>query len=119
MLLLVPLILVGGMLFFVYGTYRSTAASGECALATCPSELSERDTRQTFRYRVGDRFGVFLNEHKDPRAHLSCSRPGILDAVSAVPDANPPMYWARFEAVATGTCALSSLNFSATIIVEQ
>jgi len=114
---LVPCIFIAAL---VYGAMKLQLflPAGTCALGGCPLTLHESDSGKTFRYSVTTRFTLLLDAAKNPQAHLQCLPEGIIGSISNAPAVAPPLYAARYEAVAAGTCILTNDNFSAKIVVE-
>ena len=117
-LVLVPVVLLAGLL--IGARYLSELYYREppCTYGTCPLELSGGDSGKTFTYSVTTRFSIYLDASLDPPERLRCEPEGIVGSISDVPAVDPPLYAARFEAVAPGACALKDTNFSATIVVR-
>jgi hypothetical protein len=81
-------------------------------------EIREEDRGKTFRFDVATRFAVILDERKHPQRTLSSTPQGIVGRVSNVPDVDPPLYAARFEAVKSGTCEITAKDYKVTIVVQ-
>jgi len=113
-----PFTLVAGLVFGVYQLEGVTPASAVCSIGECPLELHESDAGQTFTYDVNTRFTVYLDSTDNPPQDLTCTPDGIIGVVTDVPSVAPPMYAARFEAIAPGTCKLSDDHYHARITVD-
>ncbi len=118
MLLVVPCILLAGLLFGAYALSHSHRTPSACALGDCPLSLHADDAGKTFVYGVATRFSVFLDGSRDPKERLHCAPEGVVGVISSAPQVVPPAYAATFEAIATGTCTLSSDHFFATIVIQ-
>jgi hypothetical protein len=119
--MLIPVILLAGLVAgasALRGLIPNSTSSGPCSLGNCPLELRKENSDERFIYGVTTRFTVVLNDNDNPQGHLHCVPDGIIGAISNVPPESPPLYAARFEGVAPGSCALSDDNFSATIVIQ-
>lgn len=94
-------------------------AAEPCALGDCPFEIHEEDSGKTFTYSLTSRFTVILDGTKHPKENLSCEPEGIIGTISNIPAVSPPLYAARFEGTAPGTCVLADGDFSATIVITD
>jgi hypothetical protein len=83
------------------------------------SEIRAQDSGKTFTYTVTTRFTVILDQNQYPKSDLSCQPQGIIGSVSNIPEVQPPLYAARYEAVQPGTCTLKDGNFEVTIHVIE
>ena len=117
LLLLIPGVLLGGLLFGAFRLNSLSRAGIPCTLGTCPLSLHESDSGRTFIYNVAARFNVFLNENRNPKDNLRCLPEGVITLRQYTPS-DAPAYIASFETTASGTCVLSDNNFSATIVIQ-
>ena len=118
-LLAVPVILLAGLAIGASKLNGLLNQEEICEVGTCPLNIREGDSGRTFLYGMTTRFGVLLDERRNPRGNLHCTPEGIIGSVSNIPAVEPPLYAARFEAVATGTCKLADDNFSVTIVIKD
>ena len=116
--MVVPCILLAGLLFGAYKLHYLSPSSVVCNVGSCPLALHESDSGKAFVYSAGARFSVFLDEGRNPERNVRCSPSGVIDRTEESPKAEPPIYAATFEAIATGTCILTDDHFAATIVVE-
>jgi hypothetical protein len=82
-------------------------------------EIRESDQGKTFRFDTTTRFSLILDEQKHPQRTLRSIPQGIVGRESNVPDVEPRLYAARFEAVQPGTCQIVAKDFSVRIIVVE
>lgn len=116
-LLAVPIVFFIGLIGIVFALHKPNDSLPGCLVDDCPLEIHAIDSGATFTYRETVRFGVVLDETKNPKEDLQCSPAGILGPISNVPPETPPLYAARFEGIATGSCTLSSGDFSVKIVI--
>jgi len=82
-------------------------------------EIRAQDSGKTFTYTVTTRFSVILDQNQYPKSDLSCQPKGIIGSISNIPEVQPPLYAARYEAIQPGTCELKDGSFEVTIHVMQ
>ena len=82
-------------------------------------EIRAQDSGKTFTYTVTTRFTVILDQNQYPKSDLSCQPQGIIGSISNIPEVQPPLYAARYEAVQPGTCELKDGSFEVTVHVIQ
>jgi hypothetical protein len=82
-------------------------------------EIRAQDSGKTFTYTVTTRFSVILDQNQYPKSDLSCQPQGIIGSISNIPEVQPPLYAARYEAVQSGTCKLKDGSFEVTIHIIQ
>jgi len=82
-----------------------------------PEAITIWDNSRTFSYSLTSRFTLKLDGGTYPQQNLKVLPAGIIGSVSNVPAANPSLYAARYEAVATGTCTIKNGDFSVNINV--
>jgi len=73
LLMVVPIILLGGLLFGSFKLHELTPDQKTCPLGLCPLSIHESDSGRTFTYSVGARFDVFLAAVLAP-SYSECTR---------------------------------------------
>ncbi len=120
-----PLLIIYFVLIFIPACQAATSVqSTHDNSATITTEMKDSvqiklsDNRETFTYRLTDRFSVFLDDTKYPVKDLACIPTGIIGYVSNGSLRGPGRYPIMFEAVAEGTCRLEDHDFQANIVVK-
>ncbi len=116
--MLVPVILLGGLLFGSYKLGSFLPRDRACAIGTCPLAIHPEDSGKTFTYNVGARFSLYIGEKREIPRLIRCIPDGILQPLEEMPAEVLPLYTARFETRAAGTCLLADKGFSATIAIQ-
>lgn len=111
------LLLASAFAFVGREFWNNSGAPGSTATSTDPYTITAADNGNTFSYPLTSRFTVILDSTRYPKSELTCAPAGILGSISNIPPVSPPLYAARFETVAQGSCTLSDRDFSVRIVV--
>ena len=109
--------LLGGLIWGAYRLAHVEEQGPQCPYATCPLELHESDSGNTFTYGKSTTITVVLNGNTNPPQDLICTPDGVISAITGE-YLQEPLYAAHFSTVATGRCTLKDDRFSATIVVR-
>ena len=95
-----------------------------CTFAECPGidqtyTITAADSGKAYSYPITSRFTVELDAAAYPKTELSCTPSGVIGSISNIPAVAPPLYAARFEALAPGTCTLTDRDFLVRISVTS
>ncbi|PIR83907.1 hypothetical protein COU18_00625 [Candidatus Kaiserbacteria bacterium CG10_big_fil_rev_8_21_14_0_10_51_14] len=113
---LVPLVFLGGLVFFASTLSGLLSPDTPCKLGACPETLYEGDSERVFQYTRSSVFKVRLDDRKNPPTALRCSPVGVIEAVSF--NGETPYYTGTFRAMAPGACLLEGNVFSAMIVIK-
>lgn len=121
-------VLAGAWAFAVYNSSQTRAvSSGQSATSTVSAsstpvsaaDITAADNGDSFSYTPTSRFSVTLDKTKYPHLTASCAPEGTIGLISNVPSVPDPLYVTAYEAIAPGTCVLSSDDFSVTVVVPS
>jgi hypothetical protein len=94
------------------------AAKFSCAATTCPREITIEDNGKVLTYIIDRKFNVVLDRFIYTPQSLSCAGDQVLERTKSLRDLYPAQM-ERFQVVNSGSCILSTGDFSVTIIALQ
>jgi len=110
---IVATLLVG----LVVTVQKISAKTFACVTTTCPREITASDDGKILYYKMDRKFNVILNRFIYQPNTLHCIGDQVLERTKSLQDLYPDQM-ERFLVKSTGSCILSSGDFSVTIVGE-